>query len=176
MKWKQQLEACGLTEATVSQGLRNKIRDVKDVESQLAQMKATLKNPSVNDDVDELEEAIGNATEDLKDLDNELVAAIKKFNDNKDKYAELAKKMKEGREKKKAGANKPQSSEQKPAQQPAQQPVQQQTQVAKPEIPVTPTEEIKKDEKKKTNWGWVAFAVIGGILTLGAVNFFKDND
>lgn len=168
MKWKQQLEACGLTEATVSQGLRNKIRDVKDVESQLAQMKATLKNPSVNDDVDELEEAIGNATEDLKDLDNELVAAIKKFNDNKDKYAELAKKMKEGREKKKAGANKPQAAEQKPAQQ--------QTQVAKPEIPLTPTEEIKKDEKKKTNWGWVAFAVIGGILTLGAVNFFKDND
>jgi predicted nuclease with TOPRIM domain len=166
MKWKNELASRGLNESNISQGLKNKIRDVVDIDNTIKELKETLRNPSVNDDVDELEEAIQNAQEDLETLDNELVKAIDKFDRNKEKYAQLTQKMKEGRAKKKAGGV---------VAQPQAQPQVQQSVQAQP-TPVTPTEEVKTEEKKKTSWGWVAFAVIGGIVTLGAVNFFNNRD
>ena len=171
MKWKNELASRGLNESNISQGLKNKIRDVIDLSNSIKELKETLQNPSVNDDIDELEEAIQNAEEDLETLDNELVKAIDKFDRNKEKYAELTQKMKEGRAKKKAGVvAQPQTQEQTQAQPQVRQSVQ-----AQPTT-ITPTEEVKTEEKKKTSWGWIAFAVIGGIVTLGAVNFFNNRD
>ena len=166
MKWKNELASRGLNESNISQGLKNKIRDVIDIDNTIKELKETLQNPSVNDDVDELEEAIQNAQEDLETLDNELVKAIDKFDRNKEKYAQLTQKMKEGRAKKKAGGV---------VAQPQAQPQVHESVQAQP-TPITPIEEVKTEEKKKTSWGWVAFAVIGGIVTLGAVNFFKNKD
>jgi hypothetical protein len=163
MKWKNELEKFGLDESKISQGLKNKIKDYKDVETQLAELKGILKNPSVNDDIDELKEGIENAEEDLQTLDEELVKAIQKFEKNKEHYANLTQKMKEGRAKKKNGGVQQQTEPQQQAQQ-------------QQNLPITPTEEVKTEEKKKSNWGWIAFAVIGGIVTLGAVNLFKDRD
>jgi hypothetical protein len=31
-------------------------------------------------------------------------------------------------------------------------------------------------EKKKSSFGWIAFAVVAGVLTLGAVNVFRNNN
>jgi len=170
MKWKQRFDELGLTNETISQGLRNKIRDYYDIQQGIADMKEVLANPSVNDDVEEIRAELDDAIETLEAYDTKLVSDVELYFKNKDAYADKMKKMAEGREKKKqamasGGATKTPTPTPQATQTPTP-PQQQQKQV------VT----NQSGEPKKTNWGWIGFAVLAGVVTLGAVNLLKNRD
>jgi hypothetical protein len=166
MKWKQRFDELGLTNETISQGLKNKIRDYYDIQQGIADMKQVLANPSVNDNVEEIQADLEDAIETLEAYDNKLVGDVELYFKNKDTYADKMKKMAEGREKKKqamasGGATKTTTTTPQ-ATQTQQQPKQVETKT--------------EGEEKKSNWGWIGFAVLAGVVTLGAVNLFKDRD
>ena len=93
MKWKQALANFGLTEETISIGLRNKIKDHYSIQEGIDELRATIANPSINDDVDELQDDLNDLLEAIEVSDDKLVRAIEVFDKNKDKYAEMAKKL-----------------------------------------------------------------------------------
>jgi hypothetical protein len=165
MKWKSEFEKLGLSNETISQGLRNKIKDYNDVVQTIKEIKEHIEEPSVNDDVDELNENLESAESLLEELDDKLVRAIQIFHKNKDKYAELGNKMKEGREKKKL--NKGQAN---PTPAPAPTPTPTPTPTPNP---APNGDENKEGEKKKGNWGLFFGALALGIITFG---IYKSRD
>jgi hypothetical protein len=162
MKWKQALANFGLTEETISIGLRNKIKDHYSIQEGIDELRATIANPSINDDVDELQDDLNDLLEAIEVSDDKLVRAIEVFDKNKDKYAEMAKKLGKGRPRKDGTPPQPRQP----------QVAQPQPQVAQPQVAQPKVEE----EKKKSSFGWIAFAVVAGVLTLGAVNVFRNNN
>lgn len=169
MKWKTRLTELGLDENNVSQGLKSKIRDYYDIQSGINELKKSIANPSVNDDVNELEEQLTESVEVLEALDNKLVKDVEYYNKHKDKYADMTKKLAEGRARKKqanGGATPPKKVEATPTPNEPTPPT--------PKDPIA-TDGDKDKEKKGSGFGWVIFAVAVGVVTLGAVNLMKND-
>jgi chromosome segregation ATPase len=163
MKWQKALNQFGLTYETVSIGLRNKINDYNQMVEGIDELKDSIKNPSINDNVDELKSDLADLQNSLENYDTQIVRAIEVYHKNKDRYAELAKNLGKGRPRKDG----------KTAQVKKVEPTQTQTttetttpapvQVASQGTEVVEAVEEPK-EKKKTNW-WL----FGGIIVLSAI-------
>jgi len=166
MKWKNELENCGLTEETISHGLRNKIKDYYSMVEGINELKDSIENPTINDDVEELQTELEELQDDLMTFDNNLVRAIQIYDKNKERYAQLSKNIGKGRPRKDG--------------QPAQV---KQTQIAEPNVITKPTPQVQvqtqtqtastqidtkqTEEKKKTNWWLFAGAVVLAGVTFG---------
>ena len=179
MKWKQKLEECGLTEETISQGLRTKIKDFYEIIDGIEECKKSLENPSINDDVDELRSDLEGLEESLDDADLKLVRAIEVYDRNKEKYAQISKNLSNGRPRKDGTPNAP--KQQIPTQTQGQQAPK--PQVAQQggqtnELPITPTEEVANNEVKKgSGLGWKIFVGVLAVATLGvAIKMFKNRE
>jgi uncharacterized protein with von Willebrand factor type A (vWA) domain len=168
MKWKQKLNEVGLTQETISHGLKNKIKDYYSILEGIDEAKQTIANPTINDDVEAIKEDLADLEEVLQDADTKLVKAIELYDKNKEKYAELSKHLSKGRPRK---DGKP--SEKQVATTTSTEPqVQKATQ---PQV-VTPTQEVKDEPKKKSS-GWGLFVGVLAIVTLGAgAMLFKNRD
>jgi hypothetical protein len=167
MKWKSRFDELGLDVNSVSQGLKTKIKDYYEIENAITELKKTIANPSVNDDVDALQSDLQECEETLEAFDTKLLKDVEYYNKHKDKYADMTKKLAEGREKKKqasGGVTKTTSTQQATPTPP------------KPKDPIATPNEEKKEEKKSGGFGWVLFAIAAGVVTLGAVNLLKNND
>jgi hypothetical protein len=162
MKWKTRLSELGLTEDTISHGLRAKIKDYYIIQKGIEKLQSDLDSGRVNqDDVDDAKNDLQELITDLADYDDALVKAIETFDKNKDRYAANAKNLKNVK-------NSGVKVETKPTPTPTSTP-------KKDDAPLT-TEVLKDGEKKSSSIGWVLFAVVAGVLTLGAVNFMKNRD
>ena len=162
MKWQNEMESLGLNDSNISVGLKNKIKDYNDIVKYIKELKETIENPSVNDNVDELQSTLVDMEEALETADDKLVRAIQLYHKNKDKYAEMSKHL-TGRPRK---DGQPRKETQKPA--PALVPVE-------PPVKTAPVQEekVEEGEKKKTNW-WL----FGGVILLSAITFglYKGRD
>lgn len=158
MKWQNEMDSLGLNETNISVGLKNKIKDYNDIVKYINELKETIENPSVNDNVDELQSTLSEMEEALETADDKLVRAIQLYHKNKDKYAEMSKHL-TGR-KRKDGQPRKQTQEQP---RPAEPPVN--TNPA-PELVTVEEEKVEEGEKKKTNW-WL----FGGVILLSAITF-----
>lgn len=159
MKWQNEMQTLGFNESNISQGLKTKIKDYNDIVKYIKELKETIKNPSVNDNVDELESTLVDMEEALETADDKLVKAIQSFEKNKERYAEIGKKMAEGRQ------NKKQQKQTTPAE-----PKVQTTPVVTPvasQPQVVETTEEPNVEKKATNWWLFAGAVVLAGVTFG---------
>lgn len=168
MKWKKELQTLNLTQEQLSVSLKNKIKDYQSIADGIEELQSRIANPTLNDDVDELNADLEELNEGLEIADRKLVADIQKFDRNKEKYAMLTDKMKQGREAK--AKAKTQGTQAPP---PPKQASQVQTNVVQTDIP---QQNSAKEEKKGGGFGWIAFAVLAGIVTLGAVNLMKNRD
>lgn len=170
MKWKTRLSELGLDENNVSQGLKTKIKDYYEIQNAINELKKAIANPSVNDDVNQLQEDLDECIETLETFDNKLVKDVEYYNKHKDKYADMTKKLAEGRAKKKQASGSANPT-------PKVEPTPQATPTPpKPKDPIETPNDDKKEEKKGNGFGWVLFAVVAGVVTLGAVNLLKNND
>jgi hypothetical protein len=168
MKWKNELEKFGLTNETISHGLRNKIKDYYEMVEGIKELKDSIANPTVNDDVEELQEELSDLQEALQDYDNQLVKAIQIFDKNKDKYAQISKNLGKGRPRK--DGQPPKAKEPTPTPTPTPNP----TPIVTTTNNSTPnTDENKDGEKKKGNWGLFFGALALGIVTFG---LYKSRD
>lgn len=160
MKWKAKLSELGLTEETISHGLRAKIKDYYIIQKGIDKLESEINEGKYNDsDMDLAKNDLQELITDLADYDDALVKAILTFDKNKDRYAANAKNLKNV---KKATPK----VETTPTPTPKAD-----------EPPLTPTEEVKDEEKKSGNsFGWVLFAVFAGVITLGAVNILKNRE
>lgn len=165
MKWKQTLEGFGLTEETVSQGIRNKIKDYYTIVDGIDELEKSIENPTLNDDVDELKTDLEELQEALEEQEKVLDKAIKMFDKNKEHYANLSKNLVgRGRPKKDA-----QQQQQPNVAQPSKQPN------AQPNVQNVAGNVTQGDEKpKKTNIAlWIVGIVIGGLI---GVNILKNRE
>jgi hypothetical protein len=163
MKWKKTLADLGLTEDKVSGGLKKKIKDYYEIAEGIDGLKNALENDDLSDsDRDELEGDLQDLSEGLEESDKQLIRAIQIFDKNKDKYAELSKNL--------VGRGRPKKNAEPTVQT-------QSTPTSTPQPTSTPKAEVSKDgEKKKSGFGFVLVAIAVGVITLGAVNIFKNND
>jgi hypothetical protein len=159
MKWKARLSELGLTEETISHGLRSKIKDYHIIEKGIVKLESDMREGKYNDsDMDLAKNDLQELKTDLVDYDDALVKAIETFDKNKDRYAANAKNLKNVKKATPKVETTPTP-----------------TPTPNKEVPLTPTEEVK-DEKKGNSFGWVLFAVFAGVITLGAVNILKNRD
>jgi hypothetical protein len=161
MKWKNELEKFGLTNETISHGLRNKIKDYYEMVEGINELRESIANPSVNDDVEELKSELVDLQESLQDYDNQLVRAVQLFDKNKEKYAQISKNLGKGRPRKdgqttqvKAVATPTTTTTEKPI-------------VAQPQVQAQTVETKTEEDKKKGNWGLFFGALALGIVTFG---------
>ena len=162
MKWKAKLSELGLTEETISHGLRAKIKDYNIIEKGIVKLQSEMNEGKYNDsDMDLAKNDLQELQTDLADYDDALVKAIETFDKNKDRYAANAKNLK--------NVNKTTPKvETTPTPTPTPTP-------NKSDVPTT-TEGVKDGEKKGNSFGWVLFAVFAGVITLGAVNILKNRE
>ena len=164
MKWKQKLAECNLTEETISAGLRSKIKDFYTLVEGIEEVEQSIQNPSLNDDVEELQEELDDLETAMENADKQLIRAIEIYDKNKEKYAELSKNLGKGRPRKNPIVEAPKAVAQtvSAAQQSVVKPIVQAAQGS-----------IVGQEEKKSSWKWLlAIAVVGG-LTFGLVNLSK---
>jgi hypothetical protein len=158
MTWREKLAECGLTQETVSNGLRSKIKDFLTLEQGYSDVRNSIDNPSMNDDVEELESDLEDIQSAMDSANKQLIRAIEIYDKNKEKYAELSKNLGKGRPRKV-------TEEPTPTPVSSQQPTPQPTQQAANGAVV---------EKKKSSIGWLFFAGFAAVVTIGAVNLFKE--
>jgi len=158
MTWREKLAECGLTQETVSNGLRSKIKDFLTLEQGYSEVQNSIDNPDMNDDVDELESDLEDIQEAMDSANKQLIRAIEIYDKNKETYAELSKNLGKGRPRKV-------TQEPTPNNVSSQQQTQQPTQQAANGVVV---------EKKKSSIGWLFFAGFAAVVTIGAVNLFKE--
>lgn len=164
MKWKQKMSELGLTEETISHGLRAKIKDYYVIQKGIDKIKSDLQEGRINqDDIEDFENDLEELQKDLEDYDETVVKALIFFDKNKEKYANMQKNLKPNRGKKAEASN--QNSTPTPTP----------TQTKKEELPYTPTEEVK-EEKKGSGLGWLLFGLAAAVVTFGAVNIMKNRD
>jgi len=164
MKWKQTLDGFGLTEETVSQGIRNKIKDYYTIVDGIEELEKSIENPTLNDDVDELKNDLEELQEALEEQDKVLVKAVTMFDKNKEHYANLSKNL--------VGRGRPK----KDAQQQTQPNVAQTTTQTKaqPNVQNVAGNVTQEEKPKKTNIAlWVVGIVIGGLI---GVNILKNRE
>ena len=160
MKWKQTLDGFGLIEETVSQGIRNKIKDYYTIVDGINEIQNSIENPTLNDDVDELKNDLEGVKEALEEQDRVLVKAITMFDKNKEHYANLSKNLVgRGRPKKDAQPNVAQPTTQTKAQ---------------PNVQNVAGNVTDGEKPKKTNIAlWIVGIVIGGLI---GVNILKNRE
>jgi len=161
MKWKQTLDGFGLTEETVSQGIRNKIKDYYTIVDGIDELEKSIENPTLNDDVDELQTDLEELQEALEEQDKVLEKAITMFDKNKEHYAKLSQNL--------VGRGRPK----KDAQQQAQPNVAQNTTQTKaqPNVQNVAGNVTQGEKPKKTNIAlWVVGIVIGGLIGVNILN------
>jgi DNA-binding transcriptional regulator GbsR (MarR family) len=164
MKWKQTLDGFGLTEETVSQGIRNKIKDYYTIVDGIEELEKSIQNPTLNDDVDELKNDLEELQEALEEQDKVLVKAVTMFDKNKEHYAKLSQNL--------VGRGRPK----KDAQQQTQPNVAQTTTQTKaqPNVQNVAGNVTQEEKPKKTNIAlWVVGIVIGGLI---GVNILKNRE
>lgn len=160
MKWKQKLAECNLTEETISAGLRSKIKDFYTLVEGIEEVEQSIQNPSLNDDVEELQEELEDLETAMENADKQLIRAIEIYDKNKEKYAELSKNLGKGRPRKNPIVEAPKAV------------AATQQAVVKPIVQAAQGIVVPQEEKK-SSWKWLlAIAVVGG-LTLGIVNLSK---
>lgn len=162
MKWKQTLEGFGLFEETVSQGIRNKIKDYYTIVDGIGELEKSIENPTLNDDVDELQTDLEELNDALEEQEKVLDKAIKMFDKNKEHYANLSKNLegRRGRPKKDA-QQQPQPNVAKPTQQPN----------AQPNVQNVAGNVTQEEKPKKTNIAlWIVGIVIGGCIGVNILN------
>jgi hypothetical protein len=173
MKWKKTLSDVGLTEETISHGLRKKIKDYYGIQSAINQIQNAIKNPELDEDQrEELEGDLETMQQGLEQSDDQLVKAILVFDKNKEKYAEMSKHLGKGRPKKNASTENTDSSAQKVENQSNSNPAPAPTPAPTPNGANEPSVE----PKKKNGLGFVLLAVAIGVISLGAVSMFKNKD
>jgi hypothetical protein len=166
MKWKSKLAEVGLTEQTASQGIRNKISDYNTISDGINELNESIANPSVNDDVDDLQKDLIDLTDALEKQDNLIVKAITLFDKNKEHYAKLGKNLAEKRQQK--AASKTVSDTTPPKNVENTNPIKQEPVIAEAGA-------VINDEKKKDSLSWVLLGGLALVVTLGAVNIFKND-
>ena len=192
MTWKEKLAALGLTEETISAGLRKKIAAYEKGMATLARLREDAADAGRSDeDREELTETADDYETVLHESSEELIASIDKWFKNKDRYQEMSKNLKRTPAKTTAAPaataapvaepvvtpadNKPAAAAPAaPVQEPVQEPVQTTTQEPAQTAPVT--EEPKKDDDKKkgSNTGWW---IVGGVALLtGGLVWLKTRD
>ena len=176
MKWKQALADYNLTEETISHGLKKKIKEYREIEAGVNELKNAINDESTpEDELDELQDDLQDLEESLELSDKNLVRAIEIYDKNKDRYAEMSKHLGKGRPRKNpivvadAGSTNPTP-----------------TPNANPTPTPTPTPNNDGKEggegkegtepKKKSSFGFIALAVAIGVISLGAVSIFKNRD
>ena len=160
MKWKQKLAECNLTEETISAGLKSKIKDFYTLVEGIEEVEQSIQNPSLNDDVEELQEELEDLETAMENADKQLIRAIEIYDKNKEKYAELSKNLGKGRPRKNPIVEAPKAV------------AATQQAVVKPIVQAAQGIVVPQEEKK-SSWKWLlAIAVVGG-LTLGIVNLSK---
>jgi hypothetical protein len=160
MKWKQALADYNLTEETISHGLKKKIKEYRELEVGIDELKNSINDESTpEDDLEELQEDLQELQESLETADNNLVRAIEIFDKNKDKYAEMSKHLGKGRPRKNPIALSNGGS-------------------TNPTSTPKPNNDGKggTEPKKKNSFGFIALAVAIGVISLGAVSMFKNRD
>jgi len=164
MKWKQTLDGFGLTEQTVSQGIRNKIKDYYTIVDGIEELEKSIENPTLNDDVDELKNDLEELQEALEEQDKVLVKAVTMFDKNKEHYAKLSQNL--------VGRGRPKKDAQ---QQPQPNVAQTTTQTkAQPNVQNVAGNVTQEEKPKKTNIAlWVVGIVIGGLI---GVNILKNRE
>jgi predicted nuclease with TOPRIM domain len=160
MKWKQTLDGFGLTEETVSQGIKNKIKDYYTIVDGIDVLEKSIENPTLNDDVDELQNSLEELQEVLEEQEKVLDKAIRMFDKNKEHYANLSKNL--------VGRGRPK----KDAQQQTQLVAQTTTQTnAQPNVQNVAGNVTDGEKPKKTNIAlWVVGIVIGGLIGVNILN------
>jgi hypothetical protein len=160
MKWKQTLEGFGLTEETVSQGIRNKIKDYYSIVDGIEELEKSIENPTLNDDVEEMESTLQDLKDVLEEQDKVLVKSVTMFDKNKEHYANLSKNLVgRGRPKKDAQPNVAQPTTQTNAQ---------------PNVQNVAGNVTQEEKPKKTNIAlWIVGIVIGGLI---GVNILKNRE
>jgi DNA-binding transcriptional regulator GbsR (MarR family) len=161
MKWKQTLDGFGLTEESVSQGIRNKIKDYYTIVDGIEELEKSIENPTLNDDVDELKTDLEELQEALEEQEKVLDKAIRMFDKNKEHYANLSKNL--------VGRGRPK----KDAQQQTQPNVAQTTTQTKaqPNVQNVAGNVTQGEKPKKTNIAlWVVGIVIGGLIGVNILN------
>jgi cell division septation protein DedD len=166
IKWKQRMNELGLTEQTVSHGLRAKIKDFNTLLEGIEEVKESIANPDINDNVDELESDLEDLEKAVESSDRMLVNAVEVFDRNKEKYAELSKNLGKGRPRKNPAPTPTPTPTPTPAPTPTPTPT-----PAPAPTPTPKAAEVVLDEpKKKSSTGWFIFALVVGVATLGAVS------
>ena len=164
MKWKQKLSQLGLAQENLSVSIKNKIIGYNKLEKNIQDLEAELNGSNMSpNDKQSLAKDIKGLRDDLEDFDNTLVYAIEKYYKNKDRYDELKKHLKP-KTKKADKVNNEASTETKSE--------------SKKDDKTADNQPSKAEEpkKKSSSFGWIAFAVLAGVVTLGAVNLLKKGD
>lgn len=163
MKWKQTLDGFGLTEETVSQGIRNKIKDYYTIVDGIGELEKSIENPTLNDDVDEFKTDLEELNDALEEQDRVLVKAITMFDKNKEHYAKLSQNL-VGRGRPKKDAQQQQPNVAKPTPQPN----------AQPNVQNVAGNVTQEEKPKKINIAlWIVGIVIGGLI---GVNILKNRE
>jgi hypothetical protein len=168
MKWKKALADYNLTEETISHGLKKKIKEYREIEAGVNELKNAINDESTPDDeLEELQNDLSELEESLGVADNNLVRAVEIFDKNKDRYAEMSKHLGKGRPRKNPLPN-TDTNTAKPNPTPT----------ATPTPNPTPNNDGQSvsEPKKKSSFGFVALAVAIGIISLGAVSMLKNRD
>jgi hypothetical protein len=163
MKWKQKLEECGLNEQTISVGLKNKIKDYYTIIDGIEETKESIANPTLNDDVEELQSELSDLEDALLDSDTKLVRAIEVFDKNKERYAEMSKHLGNGRPRKDGTPNAPRQTQAQPQ-------AQSQSQSK------TKDEPNGEGKKGKSAFGWIGVAALVVVGAFVGVNLLKNRD
>jgi len=163
MKYQDKLQELGMSEKKVSPSIQKSIVTLNEIIETYHQAKKALEQATDEEQINDINNDIEQMEGDIEELDEAIVEKIEDYNQNKDVYAEKARRMQEGRKAKSSGIVSPQPQPQ-PQSQPQPQP-QPQTQ-SQPQVE-TPKVEVLEAPKKKTNW---ALWLVAGIVAIVTVN------
>jgi Rad3-related DNA helicase len=104
--YEKKISELGL-DGKLSKNLNKLIKDFKDAEDELPNLEAQIKNAESEEKSEELQKEFDGLVEALNESDEELCHKIDIFFKNRDKYAELTKKMRDSRDAKLIAEGKP---------------------------------------------------------------------
>ena len=153
MKWRKTMKSNGFELSSYSKAIQAEAIRIEGIEKDKNDLKKELSaNPS-----EELEEQIDDLENSINDLDSELVVRIKKYDSNRERYAQLGNKLKESREAKKQPKVEP-TPEPTPEPEPEPEPIVE---------PLTEPEPAPLEEPKKKGGGGTLLAI--GLLVVGSI-------
>ena len=159
MKWRKTMKSNGFELSSYSKAIQAEAIRLEGIEKDKNDLKKELlANPS-----EELEEEIEELENSINDLDSELVVRIKKYDSNRERYAQLGSKLKESREAKKQPKVEP-TPEPTPEPEPEPEP----TPEPEPFVePLPEPEPAPVEEPKKKGGGGTLLAI--GLLVVGSI-------